>query len=135
MVLHIHDNLFISDLQEHFNNCFPYLKMEFYKRHPHPGRKNMERDLIQPYNRIGEIRNNDKEGELVIKSWDNIAKVKRELEAFGLIVEIFRNENGEWVQSPKPNKLTLAQHIEIARRADKKTGVEVKEELEEFNEF
>ena len=92
MIVHIHDNLRVLDLQERFSKCFQCLKIEFYKQ-PHPDKNKPISDyLISPEKSIGEIRKNENEGDMEIKTWYTVGKVERAFkENYGLNVRIFHN--------------------------------------------
>ena len=108
MLVHIHDNLMVSDLQERFSKCFPSLKIEFYTKSHSLIERSGDKDWISPSKNIGQIRQNLSEGALEIKSWYTVAKVEKDFsEKFGLNVQVFRSENGEWVSTCKTNKLTF----------------------------
>ena len=99
MIVHIHDNLRVLDLQERFSKCFECLKIEFYKQ-PHPDKNKLISDyLIHPEKSVGEIRQNKNEGDMEIKSWYTVGKVEKAFkENYGLNVRIFRKKNRGWIQ-------------------------------------
>ena len=67
-----------------------------------------EKYLASPDTRIGEIKNNDNEGDLDIKSWYTVKQVEKDFkEKFGLNVKIFRKVNGHWMKMPAANQLRL----------------------------
>ena len=98
MIVTIHDNLLISDLQEKFSNCFPWLRIEFYHR-PQSVKKSPEEQFrVDSGKTIGEVRHGHYEGELVIKSWYTLGKVVKDFkEKFGLNVRFFQKENSKWM--------------------------------------
>ena len=108
MILTINDNLAIEDLQERFSLCFPHLKIEFYKKPHHWKAASSEKDRIDPQTRIGDIRKKHNQGELEIKSFDLAGKVENEFrDRFGLYVQIYRNENGDWIQTTSTDSCSL----------------------------
>ena len=114
MILSIKDNSPISDLQDKFNECFPHLKLEFYHKRHKLNHASLEEQRIKEDMRIGDIRKKHNRGTLEIKSWDKTGDVEqRFLEEYGLFVQIFRLENGKWVQSVKSDELTLAEQSDI----------------------
>lgn len=116
MLLHISDSKTVGDLQDHFNNCFPYLKIEFYKGTGNSLKACNKSDLVSPYTFIGEIRNNPFSGTMDIKSWDKTSKIKQALkDVFGLNVQIFRLHNGEWIPTTYSDELTLRQQYELSK--------------------
>jgi hypothetical protein len=108
MILIIHDKLTIEDLQERFSLCFPYLKIEFYKKPYHCKAASSENDRIDPKCRIGDVRKNHNLGQLEIKSFNLIGKVENEFkDRFGLYIQIYRNKNGGWIQTKSTESCLL----------------------------
>jgi hypothetical protein len=100
MIIQIHNNLLVSDVQERFAKCFPCMKIEFYTTRHHFRENSLEVCIANPSKKIGEIRRILEEGCLEIKSWYTVANVEKDLrDQFGLNVKIFREEKGRWVQT------------------------------------
>lgn len=118
MILTIHDNLTIEDLQERFSLCFPHLKIEFYKKPHHWKAASSEKDRIDPKIRVGDIRKKHNQGQLEIKSFDLAGKVENEFrDRFGLYVQIYRNENGDWVQTTSTDTCSLNEQNAFSEHA------------------
>jgi hypothetical protein len=114
MLLSIRDNKTVSDLQDKFNECFPHLRLEFYHKRHKLNHASLEEQRIKEDLKIGEIRKKHNSGILEIKSWDTTGGIEQRFsEEYGLHVQIFRLENGHWVQSVKTDELTLAEQSEI----------------------
>jgi hypothetical protein len=110
MLLYIDDNKTVGDLQEKFNECFPYLKIEFYNMMHKWGKSSFKDNKIDPVSRVGSIRKNHNSGTLEIKSWYKTGKVEQDLRHdYGLYVQIFFLQNNEWIQSVSSDDVTLAQ--------------------------
>lgn len=116
MLLHISDSKTVEDLQDHFNKCFPYLKIEFYKETESRVRSCDKSNLVSPHTFIGEIRNTSYNATMDIKSWDKTSKVKEDFKnIFGLSIQIFRLQNGEWLPTTYSDELTLHQQYELSK--------------------
>lgn len=115
MLLHIEDHKRIEDLQDHFNECFPYLKLEFYKT-SHKWLQECEKsNLIDSTALIGGVRQKHLSGPFEIKSWYKTGKVEQDLrERYGLNAQIFRMHKTGWIQTSYSDDLTLKQQSEIA---------------------
>jgi hypothetical protein len=116
MFLHIHDQMTISDVQDRFNECFPFLSIRFYSM---PHRKFQPTDRRYEYagdRFIHEVRKDGKNGVLEIKSWYTASKVEKELkELFGLNAQVYRtNSKGEPIQTSVSDELTLEKLSEFA---------------------
>jgi hypothetical protein len=115
MFLKIDDQMTIGEVQDRFQECFPFLRIAFYskghkkfaisdKRYQHDGKM-----------RIANVRKNHYNGVLEIKSWQTTARIEKELkDDFGLHAQIFRQDgkNG-WVQTSLSDDFTLQQQGEI----------------------
>ena len=116
MFLYISDSKTVEDLQDRFNKCFPYLKLEFYKEADRHSGACKKSDLIQPHTYLGDILPKSYSGILDIKSWDKTSKVKNDLkEIFGLNVQIFRVHNGQWIPTTYSDELTLRQQYDLSK--------------------
>jgi hypothetical protein len=114
MLLYISDHKTVEDLQDHFNDCFPYLKIEFYKETDFNGPE--KSNMIKPQALIGTIRKNPNSGVLDIKSWYKTSKIKQDLkDLFGLNVQIFRLHKNGWIPTSYSDDLTLKQQSELAK--------------------
>jgi hypothetical protein len=115
MLIEIDDTKTIADIQERFSLCFPYLKLEFYRKPHHWEGSSPARHLIDPAIRVGDIRKAHNPEILEIKSWDKTGEVEQMFKRIlGLHPQIFRLENNEWKQSKASDNLTLARQTEIA---------------------
>ena len=119
MVVHIHDNLLVSDLQERFSKCFHFLKIEFYSKQHQRKEKHAEKYIISDVKRIGEMRINHEAGDLEIKSWYTADHVENDFrEKFGLNVQVFRKENGRWVLTAKTDKFAVFHQTDLVDHSD-----------------
>jgi hypothetical protein len=109
MLLNIHDNLLLEDLQEHFSKSFPSLKIEFY-RHPHHWKKgSVEQDQVDTKMKVGDVRKKHESGILQIKSTDTSGHVESLFkDRFGLNVQIFRKGKNCWIQTITTDNYTLS---------------------------
>jgi len=134
MKLPIYDNLKISEVQDRFSLCYPSLKIEFFTKGHHPGRANSEKDLISRDKRIGDIRTNRKQGQMEIMSWDTVEETECSFrKLFGLNVQIFRKENGSWIQTSYTDPFTLYMQNHLSSEAEQQPYPTCKEQLEEYD--
>jgi len=118
MLLYISDSKTVEDLQDHFNECFPYLKIEFYKEAAGHLKDCDKTNIVRPNIFIGEIRKKSYSGILDIKSWYKTCKLKQDLkEIYGLNAQVFRMHGDEWIPTSYSDDLTLKQQSELAREA------------------
>ena len=117
MLLYISNSKTVEDLQDHFNDCFPYLKIEFYKD-TGPSLKNCEKAyIIRPKTPLGDIRRKSNTGILDVKSWEKTSKLKQDLkDLYDLNVQVFRMHGLDWIPTSYSDNLTLRQQSELARQ-------------------
>jgi len=134
MLLRIHDNLLIEDIQEHFSECFPHLKIEVYSTPHHWEKGSLQKDLISPKSSIGDIRKNHSGGIMEIKSSDKVGDVERKLKKmFDLNVQIFRKENDCWIQTTSTDVFTLERESELSKKSKKTLVNKIKEQSDEYD--
>lgn len=116
MLLYISDSRTVEDLQDHFNDCFPYLKLEFYKEADPHAKDRDKANIVRPNTFLGDFRAKTNYGTLDVKSWDKTSKLKQELkDLYGLNVQVFRMHGGDWIPTSYSDDLTLKQQSELAR--------------------
>ena len=118
MLLKIYDHEKIDEIQDKFNECFPYLKIEFYHQ-PHKWHEGSSADhLIRPGSYIEDIRKTHESGILSIKSWDKTGHIEQEFKRlFGLNVQIFRLHKDKWIQTIDSDELTLKEQSDLAQNS------------------
>src|SRR5215213_5280182 len=133
MILTIYDNLLVEDLQERFSECFPNLKIEFYKTSHHWKRESSDKDCIEPKTTIGAIRRKHNPGTLEIKSSHTAAEVERNFKnLFDLNVQVFRNENGDWIQTTTTDTCTLNEQKEFSDHAKTSIFPKSRKQINEY---
>jgi len=134
MLLRIHDNLLIEDIQEHFSECFPHLKIEVYSTPHHWKRESLQKDLISPKSLIGDIRKTHSGGIMEIKSSDKVGDIEEKLKKmFDLNVQIFRKENDCWIQTTSTDGFTLEREAEQSKKSKTTLVNKIKEQADEYD--
>ena len=100
----------LREVQQEFNEKFPFLRLNFYTA-PHGEGTGSPDDLkIDPELTVAEARTVHTEGELSISANQKISTLeKRFAEQFGLYVQVFRQSGNLWLQSNKTDHWTLAE--------------------------
>lgn len=113
--MEIADNKTIDDLQQKFSDCFSLLKMEFFPKSNH---KHETYDEIQAFpsdSKLEKIRTNHEHGEFEFFSHTKTDSFETELrDKFGLNVQVFRKQDGEWQQTTGTESLTLGEQQKLA---------------------
>jgi len=134
MLLRIHDNLLIEDIQEHFSECFPHLKIEVYSTPHHWQKGSLQKDLISPKSLIGDIRKTHSGGIMEIKSSDKVGDIEEKLKKmFDLNVQIFRKENDCWIQTTSTDVFTLERESELSKKSKTTLVNKIKEQSDEYD--
>lgn len=116
MLIRIYDHEKIDEVQDKFNECFPYLKLEFYNQPHKLHEASPEEHLIQPGTYIEDIRKTHESGVISIKSWDKTGHVEQEFKRmFGLNVQVFRLHKDKWIQTSDSDELTLKELSDLAK--------------------
>ena len=115
MFLKIDDHMTLEEVQERFQECFPFLRIAFYSKGHKKFGISDKRYLYDGKIRLADVRKNHYSGVLEIKSWHTTARIEKELkDVFGLNAQIFRQDgkNG-WIQTSLSDDFTLQQQGEI----------------------
>lgn len=134
MLLNIHDNLLLEDIQEQFSESFPFLKIEFY-RHPHHWKKgSLLQDQINPKMKIGVVRKKHEPGILEIKTTHTTGHVESIFkDRFGLNIQIFRRGKNCWIQTMTTDNYKLYQQSEISRRENTILSPPENQQMDEYD--
>lgn len=90
----------LKDLQNEFNQVFPYLKIEFFCKPHEEGNGSDEADILNSELTVGEVRNNETDGfmpmngALPVGVFENLLK-----DNFGLYAQVYRRSHGKWLQT------------------------------------
>jgi hypothetical protein len=120
MLLHVHDNLTIADLQDKFSMCFPGLKIEFCQKKHHWEEICAESQFWPSSTPIEELRKNHSQGVLELKSWYKVGEAEKMFyDQFGLNVQIFYRSGDRWIQTGKSDNLSIGAVQERAYKRPK----------------
>ena len=116
MLLEIDDNKRISEIQDKFNECFPYLQVRFYPHKWQKGAKEYQGERL-----VGDIRKKHESGILEVKSFYKVNKIETDLKQFfGLNAKIFRIHMDNWIPTSLSEDLSLQEQINLAQLSIKK---------------
>lgn len=125
MYLKIEDLMTVDEVEDRFNECFPYLKIAFYSK---PHKKFEATDKQFRYHgrtRLEDIRTKHTNRAMEIKSWFTVGMIENQLkEEFGLNAQILRcDSDGNYIQTTLSDNLTLRQQSELSMIAAKEKMV------------
>jgi hypothetical protein len=107
MNIKISDDRKISTIQREFNNLFPYLKLEFFKKMPN-GESSSKNLLRDPSLTIGACRKIHTAGKLSITSEMTVTDLEGAFsKIYGLSVQVFRKSGKVWLETSVTDHWTL----------------------------
>ncbi|MCX6180797.1 MAG: hypothetical protein NT150_02560 [Bacteroidetes bacterium] len=108
MEISINDNRKIFDIQEEFNNLFPYLKIEFFSSIHKPGCASAKIFLKHGNKTLKECRSILKRGKITITPDMTVNEVEQSFGSkYGLGVQIFRKSGKAWLETTVTDSWTL----------------------------
>jgi hypothetical protein len=112
MKLIINDKVTIKELQQQFNNEFPYLKLEFFDTPP--TFDGLPKSLMHSNNKLlAACRKLHHDGIINITPDDTVEKLEKTLwQRFGLTAEVFRKSGNVWIETTLSHSWTLKRQNE-----------------------
>src|SRR6188768_4176873 len=108
MIINIHDNRIISEIQEEFTRQFPFLKLEFFSRPHKIGSLTAKRFLKTSLKTIGECRSIHEKGNITIDPEMTVADLEKQFrDLYGLNVQLFRKSGNLWLETSVTDIWTL----------------------------
>lgn len=107
MKLHIKKESKIEDICNFFTACYPFLKIELYKK---PSAKNNLKKEALPFSlQLGQFLSDDLKQTIQITDATTVAELEDVFSSLGLKAEIFRKSGNVWVETSLTNNWTLQQ--------------------------
>jgi glycerol-3-phosphate O-acyltransferase len=129
MYIEINDNSTLREIQQAFNNFYPYLQLEFFLKPHKKYESSPEKNKAYPGETIGDLKQTHVSGVIDIHPWYKASAVEREfLDRFGLSAQILVKENDHWKQTTGLDDFTLKELNELSRNASDEFIVEDYEE-------
>ena len=102
-------NKTITEVQQEFQQKFPYLKIEFYTLPHKSGEASSPLRQIDASKKIGELTDHLTETELSINGHLKVNTLEENLKAqFGLNAQVFRQSGDIWLQTTSTDHWTLS---------------------------
>ncbi len=117
MEILIDDTVRLFEIQEIFNQHFPYLKLDFFDLDPTKKKTFSKSNLITNVNNtIGEIRHLHRTGSLSINGHQKVSTLERNFyQDFGINAQVFRKSGRNWLQTSSTDEWTLKEQNEMAQ--------------------
>ena len=108
MRLYIEKESQIEDIKRVFTACYPFLKIEFYKKQfspPNPGKK----EALAARTALTNLAHLPAKRMIDLDNATTVADLENEFASLGVIAEVFRKSGNVWVETSLTNDWTLRQ--------------------------
>jgi hypothetical protein len=110
MQLLINNERTLSEVQQEFNDAFPYLKLEFFSKLHAPGKPSRLKFMLPSHKKIGLFRKREDDTPVAIVSGMTVTELEQLLEQkLGFGVQVFRKSGGIWLETVLTDTWTLAE--------------------------
>lgn len=110
MQLLLNSDRYIWEIQQEFNQAFPYLKLEFFSRSHNSRQPANGKKIISPQHRIGEAARVELNNTLEFSEGMSVSDLENELkDRYGLSAQVFRRSGNIWLETTMTDKWTLKQ--------------------------
>ena len=121
MKLKIKHKSCVGNIQQEFHQAYPFLKMEFFSTPHQPGEICKDGFQYDAGFRLAQIAKKKEQGCLYIHPWQRTGDVEQEFsDRFGLYVQIYRKENGRWIQTAGTDMFSLEEQNLIGKSLEEK---------------
>lgn len=108
MKIEINDNRKIYAIQEEFNQAFPYLKLEFFKKPHKKGGASPKEFVNEASKLIGECRTIHESGVINISPQLTVGELEENFSSvYGLSVQVFRKSGKVWLETTETDNWSL----------------------------
>lgn len=100
MEITVNKNKQLKTIQEEFQKCFPFLKLEFYSNSHRSGEGSVKKNILNANLTVGETPKFNKDSTIHIKKSMKVSELEKAFfEIFGLNIQVFRKSNNLWLQT------------------------------------
>lgn len=132
MKIFLQSHCIVEQVKEEFNRSFPFLKICFFTKKQEA--RGALAEEVHPSTQLIVASNVFKEGDSAINSTDTIKEAERKLEdQYGLIVHIYRKQNGAWMDTRITDDLTLQEQNTWGRESSKPLKTKVEGQFRQSN--
>ena len=118
--MQITDSKKIKDIQQEFNDKFPFLKLEFYKGKHESGQPSPAGKQLDSEKTIGQVRTAHTDGDMSIDGHLKVCTLEdRFWRQYGLNVQVFRHSGNLWLQTSTTDEWTLAEQNRKGEHSEK----------------
>ncbi len=109
MEMFINDERKISELQQEFSRCFPFLKIEFFTVAHTKNQLSSLKDMVPKDRTLGSFRAKHNSGTIQLEESKTVSELEEEFDKnFGMNAQVFRKSGSLWIETSLTDKWTLA---------------------------
>ena len=109
MKLYIEKESLVDDIKRVFTACYPFLKLEFYKKQNSSNNYHLRKEVISSRAPLVSPEKLPAKKMIDIDNDRTVADLESEFASLGLIAEVYRKSGNVWVETSLTNDWTLAQ--------------------------
>ena len=109
MKLYIEKESLVDDIKRVFTACYPFLKLEFYKKQNSSNNYPLKKEMISSRAPLISLDKLPAKKMIDIDNDRTVADLESEFASLGLIAEVYRKSGNVWVETSLTNDWTLAQ--------------------------
>ncbi len=110
MKLHIDQESRIRNIQNEFNEVYPFLKIEFFKDSFSKKKPSQKAEKINPGEKVKLVDRLTGHDKIDISKQRTVAQIEEDFkEFFGLKVELYRKSGNSWIETSLTDNWTLEQ--------------------------
>ena len=100
----------VGDIKKIFANCYPFLKIELYKKPFNYDHIGIKKEQLEPTANLNRFIHTSSGKPVIDISTDiTVAELENQFENIGLIAEVFRKSGNVWIESSLTDNWTLKQ--------------------------
>mgnify|MGYP001088076428 CR=1 FL=1 len=129
MKFQIDNDTKIIDVQKRFNEVYPFLKVEFYKRGYSEKKVSAFKDRISPDKIISAEVKSFQPGNIDINRHRTVSALEKEFyEKFGITMQVSRKSGKMWIETSKTDDRTLKAQNQLGKTMSSPQNVILPEE-------
>lgn len=115
MKLIVKEGMYIRDIQKAFNDEYPYLKVEFFKRKHGLNQLSPKKERLDPFTILPLSNGHAKRWSLDAGKEITVGEFEKECwEKTGMAVQVFRKSHNLWIETSLTDNWTLQKQNELA---------------------
>ncbi|HEY8404960.1 MAG TPA: hypothetical protein VIK71_10165 [Flavobacteriales bacterium] len=120
MIIQLHANKTLKEIQSEFSSLFPYLKIEFFPKTAGTGKGVKKEYLKNLHVTLQELTKKQVDDQLILDENTIVNELEKQFrERFDLNVQVFRKSGNIWLETTATNNWTLGYQNSQGQELDK----------------